>query len=151
MLNPNPNTSERLRVQVCNLNPTVYTGDYAGNCARRYHPNKIRGSGYKPEPARGCLYAERPAFHSHAGRGNEKGTRPGTDCAAPTGLKYPVPLSTHRLRSGLRLCRPYRGDAGTPALAFISGSPWFFILRHSTFLFLLTKGLFSPRSLRPLR
>ena len=47
-------------VQVCNLNPTFYIVEFAIACIQRYYrstersrrsPNKLMGSGYKPEPA----------------------------------------------------------------------------------------------------
>jgi len=41
------------RVHLCNLNPMFYIVDSAVVFIGRYYPKKPRGSGYKPEPAKG--------------------------------------------------------------------------------------------------
>ncbi|HHT9121458.1 MAG TPA: hypothetical protein ACFYEF_01205 [Candidatus Wunengus sp. YC63] len=40
-----------LWVRVCNSNPTFYIVDSAVALSKRYYPNKLMGSGGKPEPA----------------------------------------------------------------------------------------------------
>ena len=49
----NLNLQDSVRPKGVKFNPTVYIVDFAITCIQRYYPNKLMGSGCKPEPTGG--------------------------------------------------------------------------------------------------